>query len=368
MRDHRGRRGGNNNNNNNDRFNDNRPYKRGNRPMGINKARNEYQEDEPRAAREKPCRTLFVRNVQYTIPESEIRNLFAEYGEIKDVFNLIENRGMIFVTFYDVRAAEEAKHAMQGTYLSDRKIDVHYSLPKEEEEKARCDRTKNQGTLLYTLKNTNNELDDHELQSYFSQFGEVKAIRVPNFKKTNTHVVSHLDRNQQRLVEFYDSRACVAAYDATIDAEYKGGKWDVAFFWDHPYKERTNSHQKRERNLDREEMRNKRRDQIKREPYDHYGNQGQRMDDRYHPAPMGAPPMHSHQLDPRLQYNPQPTMPAAMPTAPMASTLGPDNQRLEQAQKAQQILSMLAQQQQQPPTAPAMQATQPIPSLTSPFQ
>ncbi|OBZ81556.1 hypothetical protein A0J61_10395 [Choanephora cucurbitarum] len=92
------------------------------------------------------------------------------------------------------------------------------------------------------------------------------------------------------------------------------------------------------------------------------------MDDRYHPAPMGAPPMHSHQLDPRLQYNPQPTMPAAMPTAPMASTLGPDNQRLEQAQKAQQILSMLAQQQQQPPTAPAMQATQPIPSLTSPFQ
>jgi hypothetical protein len=33
---------------------------------------------------------------------------------------------------------------MQGVFLSDRKIDVHYSLPKEEEEKARCDRTKNQ--------------------------------------------------------------------------------------------------------------------------------------------------------------------------------------------------------------------------------
>jgi hypothetical protein len=33
---------------------------------------------------------------------------------------------------------------MQGVFLSERKIDVHYSLPKEEEEKARCDRTKNQ--------------------------------------------------------------------------------------------------------------------------------------------------------------------------------------------------------------------------------
>lgn len=43
-----------------------------------------------------------------------------------------------------MRAAEDAKEAMQGIFLSERKIDVHYSLPKEEEEKARCDRTKNQ--------------------------------------------------------------------------------------------------------------------------------------------------------------------------------------------------------------------------------
>lgn len=43
-------------------------------------------------------------------------------------------------------------------------------------------------------------------------------------------------RNQQRLVEFYDSRACVEAYDNTYEHEYKGGRWDVAFFWDHPYK------------------------------------------------------------------------------------------------------------------------------------
>lgn len=33
---------------------------------------------------------------------------------------------------------------MQGVILRDRQIDVHYSLPKEEEEKAKCDRTKNQ--------------------------------------------------------------------------------------------------------------------------------------------------------------------------------------------------------------------------------
>lgn len=33
---------------------------------------------------------------------------------------------------------------MQNTELNGRKIDVHYSLPKEEERKAKCDRDKNQ--------------------------------------------------------------------------------------------------------------------------------------------------------------------------------------------------------------------------------
>jgi RNA recognition motif-containing protein len=86
------------------------------------------------------------------------------------------------------------------------------------------------------LKQTDAELDDYELQDYFSQFGEVKAIRVPHFKKTTAVNPSHYERNQQRLVEFYDSRACVDAFDNTYEREYKGGKWDVAFFWDHPYK------------------------------------------------------------------------------------------------------------------------------------
>lgn len=92
--------------------------------------------------------------------------MYEKYGEIKEVFNLIEGRGMIFVTFvslcvlqmkvaqsipkliqsikYDIRAARRAKEATQGMVLRGRKIDVHYSLPKEEEENAKCDRTKNQ--------------------------------------------------------------------------------------------------------------------------------------------------------------------------------------------------------------------------------
>ena len=37
---------------------------------------------------------------------------------------------------------------MQNTELNGRQIDVHYSLPKEEERKAKCDRDKNQVCMI----------------------------------------------------------------------------------------------------------------------------------------------------------------------------------------------------------------------------
>lgn len=195
-------------------------------------------------------------------------------------------------------------------------------------------------------------------------------------------------RNQQRLVEFYDSRACVEAYDNTYNTEYMGGRWDVAFFWDHPYRDRNNTNQRREKNHERErdEPRgnNRRRSDTVRPPrdYDHYnggGHSGGRKDDRYASAAAANPPLPPHtpaasarmhqNVDPRLQYNPQ--MPHQLPAggAPMSNLSAsnatmPDGQRLEQAQKAQQILSMLAQQPQQQQIPPPPQAA----SLTSPFQ
>ncbi|KAG1446473.1 hypothetical protein G6F56_009559 [Rhizopus delemar] len=268
------------------------------------KRKNEYDDDdkrgyapsiEARVARERPCRTLFVRNIQYNITEKEVRAMFKRFGEIKDIFNLIDKRGMVFITFYDVRCSENAKNEMQGTTLCDRQIDVHYSLPKEEEEKAKCDRTKNQGTLLYTLKKSSTHLDDDKLHEYLSQFGQVKDIRIPNFKK------AHLAQN-------YD-RDCVAAYDGTIEKEYNGGWWDVAFFWDHPYKERVNAG-KRERTdrKEREKTRYPRRDS---------------RDDSREGSREGSP----------------------------------TNARYEQAQKAQHMLTALSYQ-QQPVYSPSFSAPQ----------
>ncbi|CAG8660739.1 3456_t:CDS:2, partial [Paraglomus occultum] len=94
---------------------------------------------EARLLRERPCRTLFVRNIQYNLKLEEIKAKFEEYGEIKEMCDLIEKRGM-----YDIRASEKAKKELQGCELGSRKIDVHYSLPKDDDDTVYCDGEKNQ--------------------------------------------------------------------------------------------------------------------------------------------------------------------------------------------------------------------------------
>lgn len=49
--------------------------------------------------RERPSRTLFVRNISYEVTEEELRPIFEKYGEIKKFFNRVSKRGMAFITY-----------------------------------------------------------------------------------------------------------------------------------------------------------------------------------------------------------------------------------------------------------------------------
>jgi RNA recognition motif-containing protein len=52
-----------------------------------------------RVNREKPCRTLFIRNIKYETNSDDVRRKFEEHGDVKTFFDLISNRGMVFVTY-----------------------------------------------------------------------------------------------------------------------------------------------------------------------------------------------------------------------------------------------------------------------------
>ena len=157
---------------------------------------------------------------QFEVDPAEVQARFRAFGEIKTFFDLVRKRGLAFITFYDIRDAERAKQSMQSFEFNGRRIDIHYSFPKEEDQAKRCDREKNQGTLFIMLRKGARDLTDADVAQQFGTFGEIRSIRT--FK----------DQGNSRFLEFYDSRACIAANDALNGARFLGGDWDLKFAWD----------------------------------------------------------------------------------------------------------------------------------------
>ncbi|KAH7105153.1 hypothetical protein BKA62DRAFT_438382 [Auriculariales sp. MPI-PUGE-AT-0066] len=178
---------------------------------------------EDRVSRERPCRTLFIRNIKYETSSDDVRRRFEEFGEIKSFYDLVGSRGMVFVTYFDLRAAERARERLQGAEIAGRPIDVHYSLPRADEQSGRCDRDKNQGTLHLVLRNSGSgmPLDDNEVRRKFQQFGDVKSVRPGNGPL-------------ERYVEMYDTRGCEDAHDKLQHQQLQDGDIGLDFAWDTP--------------------------------------------------------------------------------------------------------------------------------------
>ncbi|KAJ7508675.1 hypothetical protein B0H11DRAFT_2153090 [Mycena galericulata] len=198
----------------------------GGRRPPVRKERDDKVHDsiiEERIQRERPCRTLFIRNIKYETNSDDVRRQFEEHGEIKTFFDLISTRGMVFVTYYDLRAAERARDRLQGSEISGRPIDVHYSLPRDDHAKG-GDRDKNQqlqGCLQVTLRNSQSgQIDDNEVRHKFQQFGDVKAVKPVG------------DRPDSRYVEYYDMRTCDEAFDRLRHQGLQDGVMDIVFAWD----------------------------------------------------------------------------------------------------------------------------------------
>ncbi|TCD65469.1 hypothetical protein EIP91_002587 [Steccherinum ochraceum] len=206
----------------------------GKRGGGPRREREEKLPDaviEERIQRERPCRTLFIRNIKasvdskiaaYETNSDDVRRLFEEHGEIRTFFDLISGRGMVFVTYFDLRAAERARERLQGSQITGRPIDVHYSLPRDDHKGDKEKAQQLQGTLLVTLRDsaTGQDIDDNEVRRKFQQFGDVKSVRPAN------------ERPDQRYVEFFDTRASDEAHDRLRHQGLQDGVMEIAFAGD----------------------------------------------------------------------------------------------------------------------------------------
>ncbi|KAL6996836.1 hypothetical protein U1Q18_006965 [Sarracenia purpurea var. burkii] len=77
-----------------------------------------------------PSRTLLVRNISSNIEDSELRVLFEQYGDIRNLYTACKHRGFVMISYFDLRAATNAMRALQNKLLGCQKLDIHYSIPK----------------------------------------------------------------------------------------------------------------------------------------------------------------------------------------------------------------------------------------------
>lgn len=153
---------------------------------------------------EHPSRTLFVRNINSSVEDAELRVLFEQFGDIRTLYTACKHRGFVMISYYDIRAARSAMRALQNKALRRRKLDIHFSIPKDNP----SDKDVNQGTLV--VFNLDASVSNDELRQIFGVYGEVKEIRETPHKR------------HHKFIEFYDVRAAEAALRALNRCDIAG--------------------------------------------------------------------------------------------------------------------------------------------------
>ncbi|KAF3449855.1 hypothetical protein FNV43_RR05934 [Rhamnella rubrinervis] len=153
---------------------------------------------------EHPSRTLFVRNINSNVEDSELKTLFEQYGDIRTLYTACKHRGFVMISYYDIRAARTAMRALQNKPLRRRKLDIHFSIPKDNP----SDKDINQGTLV--IFNLDPSVSNEDLRQIFGAYGEVKEIRETPHKR------------HHKFIEFYDVRAAEAALKSLNRSDIAG--------------------------------------------------------------------------------------------------------------------------------------------------
>jgi len=147
-------------------------------------------------------RTLLVRNLASDASDEELRNIFQAFGDLRAIYTGAKHRGLLRVSYYDLRAAVSALNTLQGTLVSHKPISLCYAAAKPT---SGHDSNVQQGMVV--VFNLDPDTTNDHLVWLFSKFGEVKDIHESSA------------RPNQKFITFYDVRHAAAALKAMNRAE-----------------------------------------------------------------------------------------------------------------------------------------------------
>ena len=73
---------------------------------------------------------LFVSNIDISATYDDVKDLFSNYGEVKDL-KVIEDRGFAFLEMSNQMEAEKAKKELNGTDFKGRFLKVNEAKPQK---------------------------------------------------------------------------------------------------------------------------------------------------------------------------------------------------------------------------------------------
>ncbi|XP_047310430.1 protein MEI2-like 4 [Impatiens glandulifera] len=153
---------------------------------------------------ESPSHTLFIRNINSTVEDSELHALFEQYGVIRTLYTTCKRRGFVMISYYDIRAAENAMKALQNQPLRNRRLDIQFFIPRDNSLEGDI----NQGIVV--VSNLDSSVSNEEIRRIFCPYGEIKEVSES----------SH--QGQHKVIHFYDVRDAKTALNAVKNSEIAG--------------------------------------------------------------------------------------------------------------------------------------------------
>merc|ERR1719224_47172 len=162
--------------------------------VGKFKRKAEREED---GTSEKKYTNIFVKNLDESVTEDDMKEQFGGFGEITSLALMSneegKSKGFAFINFQDMETAKNAVEAKNGQEFKGKVMFVGRAQKKSErmaELKEKFDKIKQerinkyQGVNLY-VKNLDESLDDETFQKAFEQYGQVTSCRVMRDDKQN---------------------------------------------------------------------------------------------------------------------------------------------------------------------------------------
>jgi RNA recognition motif-containing protein len=73
---------------------------------------------------------LYVGNLSYAVTNEQLKELFSQYGEVKQA-NVIEGKGFGFIEMASAEDAEKAKKELNGTDFKGRALRIEEARPQK---------------------------------------------------------------------------------------------------------------------------------------------------------------------------------------------------------------------------------------------